>query len=953
MGGSKSKPKTRSTITVVATPVAATPDIDTILSTLAGAVYPRQRTIENCIVVWLDAAIEQSNQDKCFVSLRGAINEINFFTELNQCIQFLHGIDEDKVFVIASGSLGAQLVPIIHTLPQLEGIYVFCSKKELHEHWTKSWSKMKGIYTNIQLISQALKETIRRTNEDSIGVSFMTVGLGIFKEKLENLECSFGYTQILKGLLADISRDETSVKLLADYCRDLYRGNTAALAVINEFESDYLSHSPIWWYTRPCFLYQMLNRALKTLEEETTLQMGFFIRDLHQQIELLHQQQISTQQTGERLTTVYRGQCLSKADAEELLKGENGFMAFDGFMFASTNRDVSLKHATDIASQTDKTGVFFQITLSPSHTSIPFASIRGLSYSEMEEDILFSIHSVFRVSKITKINGRKSLYQVDLQSVGDDDPELQRLAHLVQKDEEEEKGWMRIPNYLIHDNQLDKAERFCTRLLEQTSDLREISGCYCQLGYIKTEEKEYEKAIEYLEKATEINEQIPPPNDHYLAITYEYLADVYSAQEEYSEALSYEQKALEIKEKMPPPGHPALATAYIRVFVAYQKIDDYPNMLTFVQKALEIREQTLPPNHPDLAGAYTIIGLVHMFVEDYSTATALENFQKALEIEENAVPLNYEDIAAAHEHIGSLHSRTEDYPAALASYEKVLEIKTKIFPSEHSQIVDAYDELNSICQQMEDYPSAFSYAEKALEIRKKLLPPDHFEIIASYKELATFHQKLKQYSDAIYCLEQLLELLHKFCSDSPQMFANIYHDISQVYLEMRDFSKVISYEEKALEIWEAGPDTDKGCIGIVHQHIGKLYCEKHEYAKALVHYEKAIELYDQIDITELPNIVEIYGDIASAYRSAGVYAKALSYYLKVVAVREQINPDDTKMGSTYESIGFMYKNLKDYAKALEYYERAREAYLIENNGDYIFMKYFEVDIKFVKKKLQQ
>ena len=937
MGGKKSKTVIPSATTTTAKVI----DIDEILSKSSGAVYPRQRTVENFLLVWLDANIEQSNRDKCFVSLRGVINEVNFFAELDQCVQFLLGIDQEKVFVLISGSLGEQLVPIIHALPQIEGIYVFCLKKDLHEVWTKRWIKVKGIYTNIQLTSQALKQATRQCNEDSIGLSFITVGDGFSEEKLKQLNPSFQYTQILKGILSDICTNDSSIKNLADYCRDLYHENTTALAIINEFESDYRSHSPIWWYTRPCFIYQILNRALRTLEAEITLQMGFFIRDLHQQIE--------TYQNREEPSMAYRGQSLSKADAERLLKGESGLMSFDGFMFASTNRDVSLKYATEASSEVDKTGVLFQITLNPSLTSVPFASIRDLSYSEMDDDILFSMYSVFRVNKVSQIDGKKPLYQVDLQPVGDDDLELQALVHFVQKKVEDEKGWIRIPDYLNQTKQWDKAERFCRRLLEQTSDLGEKVGCYCELGYIKGEEEDYEMAREYYEKAIEISEQIAPPNDFYLAKSYQYMSGLYSSKEEYSEALSYEEKALEIKEKSLPADHPGLISAYQSIAHAYFQVEDSANALAYLQKALELNEKILSPNHPDLAKLHENIGTLHMITEDHPKA--LESFHRVLEIQEKAVPLNQENIAETHGTIGLVHSRLGEYPTALTYYEKVLEIKKKILPPEHPEMADVYDRLAVVYQKMEDYSSENSFLEKVLEIRKKVLSPDDMEIIDTYDKLGASCLKLEKYPDAISWYEQELEMLHKVSPDDHSDIPMLYHKISVAYQYMRDLAKAIYFDEKSLETWKAMPDPQQMCVGIMHESVGKLFQARHEYAKSLVHYEKAGEIYETIDTADHPNIVQTYNYIGYAYRNVGNYPKALSFYLKALQLQEQIDPENTNLGSIYERIGFMYKNVKEYAKAIEYYERAREAYLIEENGEYIFMDSLEANINFAKKRL--
>ena len=88
----------------------------------------------------------------------------------------------------------------------------------------------------------------------------------------------------------------------------------------------------------------MLNRALRTLEGDTIINMGFFIRDLHQQIQELYQKQVGSLSCGKSFT-VYRGQGLLKTDFEKLVKTKGGLMSFNNFLSTSTKREVSLVFA--------------------------------------------------------------------------------------------------------------------------------------------------------------------------------------------------------------------------------------------------------------------------------------------------------------------------------------------------------------------------------------------------------------------------------------------------------------------------------------------------------------------------------------------------------------------------------------------------------------------------------
>jgi len=71
-------------------------------------------------------------------------------------------IKDEKAFVIASGSLSQQLDPIIHNLPQVDAISIFCGKKSRYEQWAKEWIKIKCIHTDIKLICQAVQPRFHR-----------------------------------------------------------------------------------------------------------------------------------------------------------------------------------------------------------------------------------------------------------------------------------------------------------------------------------------------------------------------------------------------------------------------------------------------------------------------------------------------------------------------------------------------------------------------------------------------------------------------------------------------------------------------------------------------------------------------------------------------------------------------------------------------------------------------
>jgi hypothetical protein len=210
MDEKRSKKKISSYKTAITTTVASS---DTI--------HLRRHKAQNFLLIWADAHIDQSQEDyrNTLTQLRNVTNDINIFTQPNDCIQFLKNIDKEKAFVIVSGSLGQHLVPSIHSMPQLDAIYIFCANKVRHEQWTNEWTKIKGVHTKVKPICEALEMAAKQCNQDSVAVSFVTVSEGSSNQDLDQLEPSFMYTQILKEILLEMKYVEKSIKQLATYCR--------------------------------------------------------------------------------------------------------------------------------------------------------------------------------------------------------------------------------------------------------------------------------------------------------------------------------------------------------------------------------------------------------------------------------------------------------------------------------------------------------------------------------------------------------------------------------------------------------------------------------------------------------------------------------------------------------------------------------------------------------------
>jgi tetratricopeptide (TPR) repeat protein len=357
-------------------------------------------------------------------------------------------------------------------------------------------------------------------------------------------------------------------------------------------------------------------------------------------------------------------------------------MSFNNFLSTSKTHDVSLLFVDRMPSNPDLVGILFVITIDPSVSSAPFASIDSISQFQVEEEVLFAMHTVFRIGEITLMGEKHRLSRVELILTSDNDPDLRQLTARIREETfPNNEGWYRLGLVLLKMGQSEKAQQVYEILLEQATEESGKASIYNQLGMIKYNQGTYQEAITFYQKSLEILKKTRPSND------------------------------------------PDLGMSYNNIGMVYYKMGDYTKALLSYEKALEIRQQSLPPNHPDLGASYNNIGLVYFMMGDYSKA--LSSHEKALAIKQQSLPPNHPSLGGSYNNIGSLYGQMGEHAKALPYFEKTLAIQQQSLPPNHPDLGMSYNNIGVVYEEMGDYSKARSFCERAVEIGQQSLPPNH------------------------------------------------------------------------------------------------------------------------------------------------------------------------------------------------------------------------------------
>jgi tetratricopeptide (TPR) repeat protein len=877
---------------------------------------PLQNVNEKFVIVWVDPNINDSDPlyRNSIARLRRISVSINTFTNINDCVLFLIKTKDVQILMVIDEDLIKEIWPRIQSMTHIYSIYILSNNIEQKEYLKQEYPKIKGIYNKIDLIYGLLKRDTRQYHQEILVMSIIP-SANYSKKDLKELNQLFIYWFLVKQIILNTKYDKDAHKKLAEFCRNHYLENNNELKIIDEFENTYHDHTPIWWYTRECFIYIMLNRALQTQDIEVIIRMGCFIQDLHQQLEQL-------QKNNEDLYVVYRCQNATIDDFEKMKTSEGNLLSFNNLMLASTDYKTSLEDTRRARINPNAVGVLFRIETGFESTSTPFASLKNLSYfPEKENNLLFSMHSVFRIGQIKQIEER--VWQINLTLTENNDKQMTSLHQLIQEETQQSIGWYKLAKLMVTIRDFDHAKEIYFVLLDLLgeNDSLKKSHIYNELGLISDELGDYTLSLQSYQKAIELRKKCLPPNHRLLSVAYNNIGEVQRELGEYYSALSSHKKTLSIKQKTLPPNHLSFATTYNNLGLTTESLGQYSTALQFYQKAVDIKRQVRSPYHSELAVTYNNIGELQREMGNFPVA--LKYFEKVLNIRlKTAYPYD-STLAITYNNMGLIHREMGDYSQAISYFEKSLEIKSKTFSSHHPSLAITYNNIGDINQQMGQFSQAILSYEKALEIQEKAFSLNHPDVATTYNNIGVAHQSLGNYSIASSFFQKALKIRQKSLPANHPSIGTLYNNIGHLHQLMGDYNTALEYYQKTQKLQEKALNPNHPSLASSYNNIADIQRKLGNNKAALQLYRKSLNIKKESLTENHPALLITYNNIGVLHQAMEEYSTSLEYYKKTLEIQEKtLSSDHPDFATIYNNMGVAYQSMKEYSTALENYEKA-------------------------------
>jgi tetratricopeptide (TPR) repeat protein len=379
------------------------------------------------------------------------------------------------------------------------------------------------------------------------------------------------------------------------------------------------------------------------------------------------------------------------------------------------------------------------------------------------------------------------------------------------------------------------------------------AAAYCNRGESYRMKKQYDEAIQDLEKAISLDQNYQWAKDNLKGIYYD-RGLAYKKQGDYDKAIAEYTGALKLD--------PNYAKAYNNRGNAYDKKGEYDKALTDYTEAIRL--------NPDNAFYYRNRGNTYMrkggydqAIADYTEALRLDpdndkakanlaKAQQAKAAEHAKSPSDSDSMAnlSVLFNRGIDYASKGDYDHAIAEFTEVIRLKP--------DFAKAYLDRGNAYYNKKDYDKAIADYNALLRFN----PND----ISAYGNRGLAHVKKEDYDQAIADFTEIIRL-------KPD-FAKAYLERSNAYLNKGNYDKAISDYNELLRLNPNDVNT--------HGKRGLAYVKKEDYDLAIADFTEAIRLK--------PDFARAYLDRGNAHEKKGDYDLAIADYTEAL----RLDPDNDK-----------------------------------------------------------
>ncbi|CAF1207487.1 unnamed protein product [Rotaria sordida] len=323
-------------------------------------------------------------------------------------------------------------------------------------------------------------------------------------------ECFFSTNTLLHYFALKCLMNNQSTPSDYDNLIELFRTELSLPeTTIDRFKKTYAPDQAIQFYTKEAFIFEPLNKALRSININHLVRFRFVLKDIYDQLGDLMALELNA-----KARQVYRGQRMHFVEIMDLFNSfkqkapiiANSFFSTSlerllavNFLLAGYDKEQIMTHVP----------VLFTINIRKQDASSdwPFADISRLSNFHQEAETLFAPGQMFMIEKFQAIHEHDTIiYSIEMRLHNETEFNLNDHYNRVKSQWEEEThdSLIHLAKLLMNWNRYDEAKELYEQVLNQKSDKQTQMVCYQGLAQIATSTNNSDEAMIYQQKVMDL-----------------------------------------------------------------------------------------------------------------------------------------------------------------------------------------------------------------------------------------------------------------------------------------------------------------------------------------------------------------------------------------------------------------------------------------------------------------
>lgn len=316
-----------------------------------------------------------------------------------------------------------------------------------------------------------------------------------------------------------------------------------------------------------------------------------------------------------------------------------------------------------------------------------------------------------------------------------------------------------------------------------------------KIGNALTHKKAFNEASKYLVASLNTNIYLFGQYNENTAISYYYIAILFSKKLNYKKSLLYMKKYLKITKHLHGEVYYNVALGYETLGDQLSYMKDYKNALKYYQSALKTYIKLGFQDHFKTQSVFRDIGVLHKNLGNYELA--LSYYKKSQIISENFFEKNYSFLRGTYNNIGVVYKYQNKYIKSEKYYLKALK-NLKLNEQPFNQAI-WLNNLSYVYNKLAKFDNALKTGQKSLNIRLKHLPKNHPNIAESYNYMGHIYLKQENTKQAMEYYTKALSILQKAFGDYDPEIAITCNNIAAAYLQQQNLSTALQWYQKAIK----------------------------------------------------------------------------------------------------------------------------------------------------------